>query len=195
MLESRVGGTLSDSLSRDGANTPLLEVQDLHVRFETSRGTVRAVDGISYTVNRGEVVAIVGESGCGKSVSSLAIMRLLAKNTSRIPKGRILFEGRNLLDLSDDDMRSVRGRDISMIFQEPMTSLNPVLPIGEQIMEPLFIHLKMSEAQATARACAAFSSMLRWMVRGSVICRPILRTGLSEVIGSWKIMAMSRPRI
>jgi peptide/nickel transport system ATP-binding protein len=152
VLESRVGGTLSDSLSRDGANAPLLEVQDLHVRFETSRGTVRAVDGISYTVNRGEVVAIVGESGCGKSVSSLAIMRLLAKNTSRIPKGRILFEGRNLLDLSDDDMRSVRGRDISMIFQEPMTSLNPVLPIGEQIMEPLFIHLKMNEAQARARA-------------------------------------------
>jgi peptide/nickel transport system ATP-binding protein len=142
---------LSDSLSRDGANAPLLEVQDLHVRFETSRGTVRAVDGISYTVNRGEVVAIVGESGCGKSVSSLAIMRLLAK-TSRIPSGRILFEGRNLLDLSDDDMRSVRGRDISMIFQEPMTSLNPVLPIGEQIMEPLFIHLKMNEAQAHARA-------------------------------------------
>jgi peptide/nickel transport system ATP-binding protein len=143
---------LSDSLSRDGANAPLLEVQDLHVRFETSRGTVRAVDGISYTVNRGEVVAIVGESGCGKSVSSLAIMRLLAKNTSRIPAGRILFEGRNLLDFSDDDMRSVRGRDISMIFQEPMTSLNPVLPIGQQIMEPLFIHLKMSEAQARARA-------------------------------------------
>jgi peptide/nickel transport system ATP-binding protein len=142
---------LSDRLSRDGANAPLLEVQDLHVRFETSRGTVRAVDGISYTVNRGEVVAIVGESGCGKSVSSLAIMRLLAK-TSRIPAGRILFEGRNLLDLSDDDMRSVRGRDISMIFQEPMTSLNPVLPIGEQIMEPLFIHLEMSEAQARARA-------------------------------------------
>ncbi len=151
MLESRVGGNLSDSLSRDGANAPLLEVQDLHVRFETSRGTVRAVDGISYTVNRGEVVAIVGESGCGKSVSSLAIMRLLAK-TSRIPAGRILFEGRNLLGLSDDDMRSVRGRDISMIFQEPMTSLNPVLPIGEQIMEPLFIHLKMNEAQAHARA-------------------------------------------
>jgi peptide/nickel transport system ATP-binding protein len=142
---------LSDSLSRDGANAPLLEVQDLRVRFETSRGTVSAVDGISYTVNRGEVVAIVGESGCGKSVSSLAIMRLLAK-TSRIPSGRILFEGRNLLDLSDDDMRSVRGRDISMIFQEPMTSLNPVLPIGEQIMEPLFIHVKMNEAQARARA-------------------------------------------
>jgi peptide/nickel transport system ATP-binding protein len=143
---------LSDSLSRDSARPPLLEVQDLHVRFETSRGTVHAVDGISYNVNRGETVAIVGESGCGKSVSALAIMRLLAANTARIPSGRILFEGRNLLALSDDDMRAVRGRDIAMIFQEPMTSLNPVLPIGQQIMEPLFIHLKMSEAQARTRA-------------------------------------------
>src|SRR5262245_50197280 len=150
--ESRVGGALSDSLSRDSARPPLLEVQDLHVRFETSRGTVHAVDGISYNVNRGETVAIVGESGCGKSVSSLAIMRLLPANTARIPAGRILFEGRNLLALSDDDMRAVRGRDIAMIFQEPMTSLNPVLPIGLQIMEPLFIHLKMGEAQARTRA-------------------------------------------
>ncbi|HEY6705104.1 MAG TPA: ABC transporter ATP-binding protein [Xanthobacteraceae bacterium] len=143
---------MSDRRSRASASAPLLEVQDLYVRFETSRGTVRAVDGISYTVNRGEVVAIVGESGCGKSVSALAIMRLLAANTARIPSGRILFEGRNLLALADDDMRAVRGRDIAMIFQEPMTSLNPVLPIGQQIMEPLFIHLRMSEAQARARA-------------------------------------------
>jgi peptide/nickel transport system ATP-binding protein len=147
-----VGPALSDRLSRESARTPLLEVQDLHVRFETSRGTVHAVNGISYDVNRGETVAIVGESGCGKSVSALAIMRLLAANTARIPSGRILFEGRNLLALSDDDMRAVRGRDIAMIFQEPMTSLNPVLPIGQQIMEPLFIHLKMSEAQARTRA-------------------------------------------
>ena len=145
-------GTLPDSQSPDGAKPPLLEVQDLHVQFDTSRGIVRAVDGISYTVNRGEVVAIVGESGCGKSVSSLAIMRLLAKNTGKVTAGRILFEGRNLLDLSDEQMREIRGRDISMIFQEPMTSLNPVMPIGQQIMEPLFIHLKMSEDKARARA-------------------------------------------
>ncbi len=130
----------------------MLEVQDLHVQFDTSRGVVRAVDGISYTVNRGEVVAIVGESGCGKSVSSLAIMRLLAKATGKVTAGRILFEGRDLLELSDEQMRELRGRDISMIFQEPMTSLNPVLSIGEQIMEPLFIHLKMSEQKARARA-------------------------------------------
>jgi len=123
----------------------------LHVRFETSRGTVNAVDGISYTVNRGEIVAIVGESGCGKSVSSLAIMRLLAK-TGRVTKGSITFDGRDLLALSAEEMREIRGRDISMIFQEPMTSLNPVLSIGEQVMEPLLIHLKMTGEQAKARA-------------------------------------------
>jgi peptide/nickel transport system ATP-binding protein len=134
------------------APAPLLSVEDLHVQFDTSRGIVHAVDGISYTVNRGETVAIVGESGCGKSVSSLAIMGLLAKPAGRVTRGRVLFEGRDLLALSADEMREIRGRDIAMIFQEPMTSLNPVLSIGEQIMEPLFIHLKMSKEAATARA-------------------------------------------
>jgi peptide/nickel transport system ATP-binding protein len=129
----------------------LLEVRDLHVRFATSRGTVHAVDGISYSVNRGEVVAVVGESGCGKSVSALAIMRLLAK-TGKVTQGQILFEGRDLLGLSEDEMREMRGRDISMIFQEPMTSLNPVMSIGQQVMEPLLIHMKMSDEQALARA-------------------------------------------
>jgi peptide/nickel transport system ATP-binding protein len=130
----------------------LLEVEDLHVHFVTTRGVVRAVEGISYKVRPGEVVALVGESGCGKSVSSLAIMRLLARPAGRVVAGRILFQGRNLLELSEDEMREIRGRDIAMIFQEPMTSLNPVLTIGFQIMEPLLIHLNMSEAQARARA-------------------------------------------
>jgi peptide/nickel transport system ATP-binding protein len=103
----------------------LLEVEDLHVHFVTTRGVVRAVEGISYKVRPGETVALVGESGCGKSVSSLAIMRLLAKPAGRIVAGRILFQGVNLLDLPEDDMRAIRGRDIAMIFQEPMTSLNP----------------------------------------------------------------------
>jgi peptide/nickel transport system ATP-binding protein len=143
---------LTDSPTQAGGGTPLLDVRDLHVQFDTSRWIVHAVDGISYTVNRGEVVAIVGESGCGKSVSSLAVMGLLAKPAGRVTKGRVLFEGRDLLKLSDEEMRAIRGRDISMIFQEPMTSLNPVLSIGEQIKEPLFIHLRMSEAQAQARA-------------------------------------------
>ena len=130
----------------------LLEVDNLHVHFVTSRGVVRAVEGISYKVKPGEVVALVGESGCGKSVSSLAIMRLLAKPAGRVVHGRILFEGKNLLDLPEDEMREIRGRDIAMIFQEPMTSLNPVLTIGFQIMEPLLLHLRMSPEQARDRA-------------------------------------------
>jgi len=142
--------TLTDHNSGP-AGAPLLEVRDLHVQFETSRGVVRAVEGISYSVNRGEIVAIVGESGCGKSVSSLAIMRLLAK-TGRVTQGSVRFDGRDLLTLSAEEMRAIRGRDIAMIFQEPMTSLNPVLSIGEQVMEPLLIHLKMTGAQARARA-------------------------------------------
>ena len=130
----------------------LLELENLHVHFVTSRGVVRAVEGISYKVNAGEVVALVGESGCGKSVSSLAIMRLLAKPAGHIVGGRILFEGRDLLKLSEEEMRKIRGRDIAMIFQEPMTSLNPVLTIGFQIMEPLLIHLGMNEGAARGRA-------------------------------------------
>ena len=130
----------------------LLEVEDLHVHFVTTRGVVRAVEGISYKVRPGETVALVGESGCGKSVSSLAIMRLLARPAGRVVAGRILFQGRNLLELTEDEMREIRGRDIAMIFQEPMTSLNPVLTIGFQIMEPLLIHLDLTEEAARARA-------------------------------------------
>ncbi len=130
----------------------LLEVENLHVHFVTTRGVVRAVEGISYKVRPGEVVALVGESGCGKSVSSLAIMRLLARPAGRIVAGRILFQGCNLLELSEDEMREIRGRDIAMIFQEPMTSLNPVLTIGFQIMEPLLIHMDMTEEAARGRA-------------------------------------------
>jgi peptide/nickel transport system ATP-binding protein len=130
----------------------LLDVQDLHVHFETSRGKVRAVEGLTFNVRKGEIVAIVGESGSGKSVSALSIMRLLPKHTGRIPKGRITFDGRNLLDLDDEEMRKIRGRHISMIFQEPMTSLNPILTIGLQITEPLQIHLGMTPEQAQARA-------------------------------------------
>ncbi|PWB60390.1 MAG: glutathione ABC transporter ATP-binding protein [Bradyrhizobiaceae bacterium] len=150
MVESRAG-TQSDQVPTP-QSSPLLEVVDLHVHFSTSRGIVRAVEGLSLDVKRGEVVAVVGESGSGKSVSALAIMRLLPRHTSRIPHGRILFQGRDLLGLDDEAMREIRGRDISMIFQEPMTSLNPILTIGLQICEPLQIHLAMTAAQARARA-------------------------------------------
>ena len=139
-------------VSNTTVGASLLSVEDLHVHFVTSRGVIRAVEGVNWRVYPGEMVALVGESGCGKSVSALAVMRLLAKPAGRVAHGRILFEGRNLLALSEDDMREVRGRDISMIFQEPMTSLNPVLTIGLQIMEPLFMHKGMNEAQATSRA-------------------------------------------
>ncbi len=130
----------------------LLEVDDLHVQFQTSRGVVRAVEGLSFHVDPGEGVAIVGESGSGKSVSALSIMRLLPRLTGRIPKGRVMFNGRNLLMLSEEEMRELRGREISMIFQEPMTSLNPILTIGLQITEPLTIHLGMTAEEARARA-------------------------------------------
>jgi peptide/nickel transport system ATP-binding protein len=138
-------------LEPQAASAPLLDVADLHVHFETSRGVVRAVEGLSFDVRRGEVVAIVGESGSGKSVSALAIMRLLPRLTART-RGRIQFDGKSLLDLDDEAMREIRGRDISMIFQEPMTSLNPLLTIGLQITEPLTIHLGLSEAKARERA-------------------------------------------
>jgi len=146
--------TASTTAEVSGAavGTSLLSVENLHVHFVTSRGVIRAVEGVSWRVYPGEMVALVGESGCGKSVSALAVMRLLAKPAGRVTRGRILFEGRNLLELAEDDMRAIRGRDISMIFQEPMTSLNPVLTIGLQIMEPLLIHKGMNEAHAKGRA-------------------------------------------
>ena len=150
-MSQTVANPSVDQSSR-AAGAPLLSVEDLHVHFVTSRGVVRAVEGVSWRVYPGEMVALVGESGCGKSVSALAVMRLLAKPAGRIPHGRVLFEGRDLLVLREDEMRAIRGRDISMIFQEPMTSLNPVLTIGLQIMEPLFIHKGMSEADARNRA-------------------------------------------
>jgi peptide/nickel transport system ATP-binding protein len=131
---------------------PLLRVENLKTHFHTRDGVVRAVDGVSFEVNAGETLAIVGESGCGKSVTSMSILRLLPMPPARIADGRIEFDGRNLLDLSEPEMRKVRGNAISMIFQEPMTSLNPVLTIGRQIAEALVLHRGMSQKDATARA-------------------------------------------
>jgi len=131
---------------------PLLAVEDLSVEFRLSWGTVRAVDHVKWSVHPGEVLAIVGESGSGKSVSALAIMRLLEQPAGRIVGGRVVFGGRDLAELSEREMRALRGRDIAMIFQDPMSSLNPILTVGLQIMEPLIVHLGMTKAAAEARA-------------------------------------------
>jgi oligopeptide/dipeptide ABC transporter ATP-binding protein len=131
---------------------PLLEVRALHTEFRTGAGTVRAVDGISYAVDHGETVAIVGESGSGKSVSALSILRLIADPPGRITGGEIIFDGKDLLSLSEAEMREIRGRDIGMVFQEPMTSLNPVLTIGRQITEVLEAHHGADRAAAEKRA-------------------------------------------
>jgi peptide/nickel transport system ATP-binding protein len=131
---------------------PLLDVQGLKTYFFTRDGVVRAVDGVSFSVGRGETLAIVGESGCGKSVTSLSILRLIASPPGRTVEGRVMFEGRDLLELPEPEMRKVRGDAISMIFQEPMTSLNPVLTIGHQIAEALVLHRGLSREEAGARA-------------------------------------------
>ena len=135
----------------------LLDVRNLQTQFVVSRGVVRAVDGVSWDVRAGETVALVGESGCGKSVSALSIMRLVDEPAGRIVGGQILFKERDLLTLSDEEMRHVRGREIAMIFQEPMTSLNPVLTIGRQLTETTEIHLGMTLAQARTRAVELLS--------------------------------------
>jgi oligopeptide/dipeptide ABC transporter ATP-binding protein len=129
----------------------LLSVEDLQVQFTTRRGTVYAVNGISFDIARGETLGIVGESGCGKSVTSLAVLGLLARN-GRVTGGRAIFEGVDLIQLSDRALRRIRGREIAMIFQDPMTSLNPVLTIGRQIREALETHFGMKRKEANARA-------------------------------------------
>ena len=130
----------------------LLEIQNLHTEFRTGAGTIHAVDGITYSVNAGETVAIVGESGSGKSVGALSILRLIPDPPGRITQGAVLFGGRDLMTLTEEQMRQVRGSEIGMVFQEPMTSLNPVLTIGRQITETLEQHRGVDRATAQKRA-------------------------------------------
>lgn len=129
----------------------LLEVKNLKTYFATRRGEVRSVDDVSFTVERGETLSLVGESGCGKSVTALSIMRLVA-SPGRVVGGEILFEDRDLLKLGEEEMRAIRGDDIAMIFQDPMTSLNPVFTVGEQIAEAIRLHRKVSKREAWNQA-------------------------------------------
>jgi len=130
----------------------LLEVKDLRTQFFTQDGVVHAVNGISYTLDEGETLAIVGESGCGKSVGVLSLIRLIPQPPGKIVAGEVWFDGRDLLKLDEEDLRRVRGNRIAMIFQDPMTSLNPVLTIGQQVGEALQLHLGMSKQQARQRS-------------------------------------------
>ena len=129
----------------------LLSVEDLRTCFDTEEGTAQAVDGISFQLGRGRTLGLVGESGCGKSVTALSILRLVPSPPGRIVSGRILFDGRDLLTLSGEEIRQVRGNRIAMIFQEPMTSLNPVFTIGSQIIEAIVLHQGTTKAEARGR--------------------------------------------
>ncbi|PMC40411.1 peptide ABC transporter ATP-binding protein [Bacillus sp. UMB0899] len=130
----------------------ILEVKDLHISFHTFAGEVQAIRGVNFDLYKGETLAIVGESGSGKSVTTKAIMRLLPESNSDIKQGEILFEGKDLAKESNKNMQKIRGKDISMIFQDPMTSLNPTMKVGKQIMEPIIKHQKLSKAAAKERA-------------------------------------------
>src|SRR5207237_4816474 len=126
----------------------LLEVKGLKTHFFTDEGVVRAVDGVDFYINKGETLGVVGESGCGKSVTALSIMRLIPTPPGRIVEGSITYDGRNLLELSNAQMRKIRGKEISMIFQEPMTSLNPVFTCCEQVAEPIGLHEQLRRHRA-----------------------------------------------
>jgi oligopeptide/dipeptide ABC transporter ATP-binding protein len=138
---------------------PLLEIERLQMHFDTLAGTVPAVDGVSLTLEAGRTLGIVGESGCGKSVTSLSILRLIASPPGRIVEGRVLFEGRDLIALTEEQMRAVRGNQISMIFQEPMTSLNPALTVGRQIAESLVLHRGLTFGDAMTKATQMLSKV------------------------------------
>ena len=139
-------------LGGTNVSAPLLQVINLHTYFRSSGVTLRAVDGVDLVVNRGETLSVVGESGCGKSVTALSIMRLVPNPPGEIRKGRILFDGENLLDKSETEMQAIRGNEISMIFQEPMTSLNPVHTCGRQIAESVRLHRGLSGHEAFEEA-------------------------------------------
>ena len=151
---------------------PLLEVEDLRVHFETEDGLVKAVDGISYTVDRGETLGIVGESGSGKSVSSLTVMGLTRARNARI-SGSVRFDGRDLLGASDDDLRQVRGNEIAMIFQDPLSSLHPFYKVGAQIVEAIQTHRDVSKSQARDRAVEMLGLDIGILLGGAILTETV----------------------
>ncbi len=134
--------------------SPLLSVSDLRVSFQTDAGVARAVDGVSFTVSAGETVGIVGESGCGKTLTALSLLRLIPSGGKLAPSSRVEFEGADMLSIPERELRAVRGRRMAMIFQEPMTALNPVLTVGDQVAEVVRVHTKRSRSEAWALAVA-----------------------------------------
>ena len=151
-------------------SSALLEIQDLTVSFQTSQGVYRAVEQVSLYIEEGETLGLVGESGCGKSVTALSVLGLVDRSTGLIESGQILFKGKNLLDLNTEALRRLRGNAISMVFQEPMTSLNPVLPVGRQIAEPLMTHQGLSKNEA-------YASAMTWLERVKI---PMARKRMQE---------------
>jgi oligopeptide/dipeptide ABC transporter ATP-binding protein len=149
---SRASRAESGNQLNVAAASAVLEIDDLKTHFSTPGGVVKAVDGVSYSVRKGETLGVVGESGCGKSVTALSVLRLVADPPGRIVGGTVRFEGRNLLDLGEDEMEAVRGNEISMIFQEPMTSLNPLFTVGRQIGEAIAVHQGVSRREAFGKA-------------------------------------------
>jgi oligopeptide/dipeptide ABC transporter ATP-binding protein len=148
-------GVFAGSATSDAAISPaapVLEIDDLRTHFFTQLGVIRAVDGVSYAVRAGETLWVVGESGCGKSVTALSVLRLVASPPGRIVGGAVRFDGRNLLDLDERAMEAIRGNEISMIFQEPMTSLNPLLTVGQQIAEAVALHQGLPPREAMSKA-------------------------------------------
>ena len=151
-------------------SSTLLEIQDLTVSFQTSQGVRRAVEQVSLDIEEGETLGLVGESGCGKSVTALSVLGLVDRSAGLIESGRILFKGKNLLDLNTEALRRLRGNAISMVFQEPMTSLNPILPVGRQIAEPLMTHQGFSKIEA-------YDSAMTWLERVKI---PMARKRMQE---------------
>ena len=129
----------------------LLEIKNLHTSFVTSDGEFPAVDGLNLTIEAGKTLGLVGESGCGKSVTALSVMRLIPNPPGRVAEGEVLYRGQDLLKLADEEMRQIRGNEISMVFQEPMTSLNPVFTVGDQIMEAIRLHQKVTRGRPRTR--------------------------------------------